>query len=263
MPPKRRPFSPERSRKPKCRRAWAETSTRIVPPPRVLGEILERFALRGAGRLVDQRPQPRDLLLHPVPAQKVQPRRQDRRLDDRVAGAVEADELAGALLEHDAPPEPAPLFAQVLRCDDELLPGTGVLQHLAPDLPGVAVRRHARLHGAAREQENVVGEVDDPLPDLFQVLPGHGAPERPQQHPPLLERDPHRREIDPPLRVDRRDDRLQDHRPRSIMTSTRPTRGRTNLRTRTTARLTGNFASTRSRTLSAAASTRWKVPPSR
>src|SRR2546428_10589424 len=159
MPPKRRHFTPERSRKPKCRRAWALTSTRIVPPPRVLGEELERFALRGSGRLVDQRAQPRDLLQHPAPAQQVQPGRQDRRLDDRVASAVEADEVAGALLEHDTPPESSPLFAQGLRCDDELFPVAHVLQHPATDLTGVAVRRGAPPPRPAPGHEGGFGGV--------------------------------------------------------------------------------------------------------
>src|SRR2546428_13387668 len=125
MPPKRLPFSPDRSRKPKCSLAWARTSTRIAPPPRVLGQQVERLALVGAGRLVDQRPQTADLLQDPLASQKMQPGRQDRGLDHRVLRPVEADEVARTPLLDPAPQEAPPIVAGFLRLDATLLPAPG------------------------------------------------------------------------------------------------------------------------------------------
>src|SRR5436309_1696765 len=262
MPPNRLPLSPDRSRKPKCSLAWSRTSTRIAPPLGVLGQEVERLALGGACRLVHQRPQTGDLLQDPLAPQKVQPGRQDGGLDHRVLRPVEAGEVTRAPFVDDASEEAPPIFAEVLRLDDELLPGAGVFEDPGAHPVRRPVRRCERVDRAAREQQDVVGEIDYAFPGLQEVFPGHGRPEGSQQHPPAFQGNPHRREVRPPVPVDRRADGLEYHRLRSICTSTCPTRGSTNLRTRTTARRTGNRASTRSRTPRAAASTRWNDPAS-
>src|SRR6266704_5631300 len=149
MPPKRLPLSPDRSRKPKCSLAWARTSTRITPPPGMLREEVERLALRRAGRLVHQRPQAGDLLQDPLAPQKVEPGRQDGRLDHRVLRPVEAGEFARAPLLDHAAQEASPLVAEVLRLDDELLPGAGIFEDPGAHPARRPVRRREGVDRAA------------------------------------------------------------------------------------------------------------------
>src|SRR5437899_5140163 len=98
MPPKRRPPPRERSRNPKCNLAWAVASMgmRLLTNPG--DEEIEGLPLHRAARLVDQRPEPQDLLKDLVAPEQMHARGDDRRLDDRVLAAVEPQKVAGPAL---------------------------------------------------------------------------------------------------------------------------------------------------------------------
>src|SRR2546426_380880 len=115
IPPKRRSPEPERSRKPRCSLARAAISTctaRLADPG---GEEVEGLPLLRTAGLVDQGPEPRELLQNLLEAEQVQARGGDRRLDDRVPAAVEAQEITLPSFPDDPRKEAAALLREIDR----------------------------------------------------------------------------------------------------------------------------------------------------
>ena len=173
--------------------------------------VLHRLALARAAGLVHEHLQAAQLGADLLGVEHAHARGEDRRLEDRVARPVEAEELAaGAAVDHHRA-DPGTLRAVVDRLHPHLAPRAGVVQHRALDA-GRRMRRRLRVaeRGLA-EQQHVVGQVHDGRPGRAQVAQRARSPEGLDDDPLAAPLDAHRAAVDAAVRVQRRHHRLDDH----------------------------------------------------
>ena len=147
-------------------------------------------------------------------------RAREARIDassDRVARAVEPEELAPAAAADDHRADPGALRAVVDRLHADLAPGAGVVEHRARDARRRARRRMRVAERRLAEEQDVVGQVHDRRLGRAQVAQRPRPAVGLDDDPLLAPLDAHRAAVDAAVGVDRRHHRLDDQRERLRM----------------------------------------------
>ena len=211
-PPKRRGPSPAAASMPRCRRAGASTRT-VTRPVRTRAEhVVHRRALPRPRGLVDEHLQPVQLGADLRSREQMRAGGEDRRLEHRVAGAIEAEELAPSPAADDHGADHGALRPVVDRLDADLAPRAGVVEHRAGDSRRGTGRRVRIGERRLAEEQDVVGEVHDRRAGGAQVAQRPCALEGLDDDPLLAPLDAHRAAVDGAVGVDRRHHGLDDGR---------------------------------------------------
>src|SRR5215218_2203250 len=211
-PAARDPLGPSRAREIACGLlALASSRER-------LDYVIHRLALARPARLVDEHLLPAQLGADVLGRKHARARHEDRGLEDCVARAIEAEELAPATTADHHRADPGARFAVVDGLHAHLAPRAGVVQDRTLDAGRRTSRRMRVAERRLAEQQDVVGQVDDCDPGGAQVSQRPRPAVGLDDDPPLAPFDAHRSTIDAPVGVGRRHHRLDHRRYRSSQT---------------------------------------------
>ena len=192
----------------------------------MVADQFKRFAFARSGGLFDRAGECFQLTAQVRLGNQVESRGEDRRFEDGMTGAMEADEIADSTAVNNLGFEPCSLGGIVTLDDLELVPTAAVLKDTPVDgVRGHRVRDHIQsVQSGSRDQQHIVRDVEDSTRSLFQILVRRRSLKRTEREvrERLVHDRTHRREIQLAREVKAGDESFDKHGSLAVAVCYRP-----------------------------------------